>query len=96
MNRFTLLCLLLLTGTIVFAQEDRGYKIYQFPPNMIPRIDGKTDDWDSFPAAYMVGTDQLWDDSKHYPKPDSTNLDVKVKVAWVQGLNRLYFFVRSL
>jgi len=77
------------------AQEDRGYKVYQFPSNMIPRIDGNTDDWDSFPKEYIVGTDQLWDDSKHYPEVDPKNLDVKVKVAWVKGLNRLYFLYEA-
>lgn len=77
------------------AQEDRGYKIYQFPANMIPRIDGNTDDWADFPAEYVVGTDQLWDDSKHYPEVDPKNLDVKVRVAWVKGLNRLYFLYEA-
>lgn len=77
------------------AQEDRGYKIYQFPANMIPKIDGKTDDWESFPKEYIVGTDQLWDDSHHYPAPDPKNLDVKVRVAWVKGLNRLYFLYEA-
>jgi hypothetical protein len=79
----------------VMAQEDKGFKIYQFPANMIPRIDGKTDDWDNVPARYIVGTDQLWDDSGHYPAPDPKNLDVKVKVAWVKGLNRLYFLYEA-
>jgi hypothetical protein len=79
----------------VTGQEDRGYKIYQFPANMIPRIDGKTDDWDSFPSEYIVGTDQLWDDTQHYPNVDPKNLDVKVRVAWVKGLNRLYFLYEA-
>ncbi|TDH28722.1 PKD domain-containing protein [Segetibacter sp. 3557_3] len=78
-----------------FAQEDKGFKIYQFPANMIPTIDGKTGDWDSFPTSYIVGTDKLWDDSKRYPAPDPKNLDVKVKVAWVKGLNRLYFLYEA-
>ncbi|GAB3873999.1 hypothetical protein GCM10028824_26550 [Hymenobacter segetis] len=77
------------------AQEDRGFKVYQFPANMIPRIDGKADDWATFPKEYIVGTDQLRDDSGHYPKPDSTNLAVKVRVAWVAGLNRLYFLYEA-
>ncbi|MDN3669500.1 PKD domain-containing protein [Echinicola jeungdonensis] len=77
------------------AQEDRGYKIYQFPPDMIPRIDGKTEDWDEFPDEYVVGTDQLWDDSQTYTEIDPQNLDVKVKVAWVKGLNRLYFLYEA-
>ena len=79
----------------VWAQEDRGYKIYQFPANMIPRIDGNIDDWKDFPDEYVIGTNQLWDDSGKYPTPDSKNLDVKIKVAWVKGLNRLYFLYEA-
>lgn len=89
---FALFLLLCLASS---AQEDRGYKVYQFPANLIPRIDGKTDDWDSFPKEYIVGTNQLWDDSKHYPAPDPKNLDVSVRVAWVKGLNRLYFLYEA-
>jgi len=77
------------------GQEDKGYKIYQFPANAIPRIDGNADDWATFPPEYVVGTDQLWDDSGKYPKPDPKNLDVKVRVAWVKGLNRLYFLYEA-
>ncbi len=91
----TAIIFLLVSLTGIQAQEDRGYKIYQFPANMIPRIDGQTDDWDSFPAEYIVGTDQLWDDSQRYPSVDPKNLDVKVRVAWVKGLNRLYFLYEA-
>jgi hypothetical protein len=90
--------LFLLAGSgrfAAFGQEDRGYKVYQFPANMIPRIDGRADDWASFPAQYVVGTDQLRDDSGHYPRPDSTTLNVQVRVAWVKGLNRLYFLYEA-
>jgi len=88
-------CLLYCFYIIANAQEDRGFKVYQFPANMIPRIDGKTDDWDDFPAEYIVGTNELWDDSGKYPKPDPKNLDVKVRVAWVKGMNRLYFLYEA-
>ena len=40
------------------AQEERGYKNFQFPPNMIPRIDGDTSDWNIFPEQYVTGTGQ--------------------------------------
>ena len=93
--RLPFLLLTLFCTSTVWAQEDRGYKIYQFPANMIPKIDGKADDWDSFPKEYIVGTDQLWDDSHRYPAPDPKNLDVKVRVAWVKGLNRLYFLYEA-
>lgn len=92
---FTTACLTCFITYNLSAQEDKGYKVYQFPANMIPKIDGKTDDWDSFPKELIVGTDQLWDDSGKYPKVDPKNLDVKVKVAWVKGLNRLYFLYEA-
>lgn len=94
--RISLLILIaMLQYTISWTQEDRGYKIYQFPPNMIPRIDGNTEDWENFPDEYIVGTDQLWDDKLRYPEVDPENLNVEVKVSWVKGLNRLYFLYEA-
>ncbi|TWI70013.1 PKD domain-containing protein [Pseudoduganella lurida] len=85
--------------TAATAQEDRGYKVYQFPANQIPVIDGKADDWRDVPADYIVGTDQLRDDvgkaAGNLRKIDPKSLDVKVRVAWVKGLNRLYFLYEA-
>jgi hypothetical protein len=77
-------------------RPDVTFKIFQFPPNMIPRIDGNTDDWAMVPDSYAIGMDQLMDTEhglgmNHDPK----NLDVKVKVGWVKGLNRLYFLYEA-
>ena len=47
------------------------------------------------PERYVVGTDQLWDDSRKHPKPDPKTLDVRVRVGWVKGLNRLYFLYEA-
>ena len=77
------------------AQEKRSYKIFQFPANQIPRIDGDDTDWRMVPDSYTVGIDQLWDDSRKHQQADAKNLDVKVKVAWVKGLNRLYFLYQA-
>ena len=77
------------------SQEKRAYKIFQFPANKIPRIDGDTDDWEIVPEEYSVGMDQLWDDSRKHAAADPQNLDVKVKVGWVKGLNRLYFLYEA-
>jgi len=71
------------------------FKVFQFPQNMIPRIDGKTDDWDIVPEDYVIGTDQLVDDSGKHSAPDPKNLDIKVRVGWVKGLNRLYFLYEA-
>ena len=71
------------------------YKVFQFPANMIPRIDGNADDWSMVPEEYAIGMDQLVDDSKLNAKPDPKNLDVRVKVGWVKGLNRLFFLYEA-
>ena len=42
-------------------RPDVEFKIFQFPPHMIPRIDGDTSDWDIVPDEYTVGLDQLKD-----------------------------------
>src|SRR5688572_21502381 len=81
----------------IFALEkpEVTYQVFQFPADQMPRIDGKLDDWAMVPESYVVGTDQLWDDSKKNPAPDSKTLDVRVRVGWVKGLNRLYFLYEA-
>ncbi len=37
------------------------YKIFQFPANQIPRIDGDSSDWSIVPDSYSIGSDQLKD-----------------------------------
>ncbi|MBA7564920.1 hypothetical protein ES708_06589 [subsurface metagenome] len=75
-------------------RPDVEFKIFQFPANMIPRVDGNTDDWNVVPDTYAVGTDQLRD-TVYNNKMDRSDLDVKVKVGWVKGMNRLYFLYEA-
>lgn len=91
---FTALSLLFFV-TNIWSQDTRSFKVFQFPANKIPTIDGNPDDWKMVPKSYVVGMDQLWDDSGKQPKADPKNLDVSVKVAWVKGLNRLYFLYEA-
>jgi hypothetical protein len=71
-------------------------KVFQFPSDMIPRIDGKDDDWAIVPDSYAITLADMHDEgAHHYAKPDPKNLDVKVKVGWVKGLNRLYFLYEA-
>ena len=77
------------------SQGDNFYKIFQFPSNMIPRIDGNTDDWAIVPDDYAIGVDKLVDDNKKYSFCDTNNLNVKVKVGWVKGLNKLFFLYEA-
>jgi hypothetical protein len=89
---------ILLLSLPLAALERPGvtFKIYQFAQDQIPRIDGKADDWVMVPESYAIGTDQLAETVRGIgTKYDRTNLDVKVKVGWVKGLNRLYFLYEA-
>src|SRR5215467_14087277 len=96
---FMLVAVIGLIAPTAFALEkpDTTYKIFQFPANMIPRIDGNADDWAIVPDDYIIGTDQLGTDTANQPRrhPDPKDLDVKVKVGWVKGMNRLYFLYEA-
>jgi len=71
------------------------FKVFQFPADKIPCVDGQAGDWSIVPESYAVGTDQLVEDSILQLKYDPKNLDVRVKVGWVKGLNRLYFLYEA-
>ena len=94
---FCMLIFFFMRRSMSFAQDTRAFKVFQFPPNMIPSIDGKTSDWDIVGQDYTVGMDQLIDnrDSGAHKIPNPRDLDVKVKVGWVKGMNRLYFLYQA-
>lgn len=98
MRRYLLLLALILLPASPpvsgLARPEVTLKVFQFPQNAIPRIDGNTDDWAMVPDSYAIGIDQLEDTEApggHGANRDPKDLDVKVKVGWVKGLNRLYF-----
>ena len=74
---------LLAAVPLAHALERPGveFKIFQFPPDQIPRIDGQTDDWAMVPKDYIIGMDQLSDTvggrGTNYNRAD---LDVQVRV----------------
>ncbi|HKD05690.1 MAG TPA: PKD domain-containing protein [Bryobacteraceae bacterium] len=77
-------------------RTDVTFKIFQFPADKIPRVDGDPSDWDIAPDDYAIGIDQLVDtEGGHGAKFDRKDLDVKVKVGWVKGMNRLYFLYEA-
>lgn len=89
--------IVILVGTCqcAFSQPDSIFTIFQFPPDQIPRIDGDPSDWQIVPEDYSVGMNFLVDDEKIHSQPDPGNLDVKVRVGWVNGMNRLYFLYET-
>jgi hypothetical protein len=100
LRRRFLLCivLLMLCPAGALERQDVTFKIFQFPPDKIPRIDGDDSDWAMVPDSYAIGMDQLEDTEApggHGTDRDPKDLDVKVKVGWVKGLNRLYFLYEA-
>lgn len=91
------LCSILIGGAVTRALEkpDVTYRLFQFPADKIPRIDGDPADWAMVPESYAVGTDQLTNDAKAPPAAGEKTLAVRVKVGWVKGLNRLYFLYEA-
>ena len=95
-SKFFFSCFVILSISLSSSsQADSILKIFQFPADQIPRIDGNTDDWQMVPEEYLVGSDLLTDDTKHFPMLDTNNLNVRVRVGWVKGMNHLYFLYEA-
>ncbi len=85
-----------LAQSVGIQRPEIEFPIFQFPANQIPRIDGTFEDWSMVPDSYSIGMDQLKDTvGGNDDKRDPSNLDVKVKVGWVNGLNHLYFLYEA-
>ncbi|WP_321478729.1 hypothetical protein [uncultured Bacteroides sp.] len=91
-KKWIFICYSLLATMSCFAQE---YKIWQFPKEKIPAIDGNKDDWQMIPESYAITIEQMKEDEGKYTKPDKSTLNIKVKVGWCAGLNRLYFLYEA-
>ena len=91
----SLLTVLTVSGQNDIQVREPGFKVFQFPRTAIPRIDGDFSDWSIVPDTYSVGIDEMWDDTGRHKGIDRKTLDIKVKVGWVEGLNRLYFLYEA-
>jgi hypothetical protein len=79
-----------------FQTAEAEFRIFQFPPRLMPQIDGKTSDWDIVGEQYTYRTDLLNCKDAGYPgKMDKADLDISVRVGWVKGLDRLYFLYEA-
>ncbi|MCB0688748.1 MAG: PKD domain-containing protein [Saprospiraceae bacterium] len=78
------------------ARNGRVFKIFQFPKNEIPRIDGDTMDWNMVPNNYIYRTNELMDTEDGGGSDiDPSDLNVRVRIGWVNGLNRIYFLYQA-
>lgn len=82
------------SGNEILETSVRGeleFKVFQFPQNAIPRIDGELSDWDIVPESYVYDTSLLNDtEDGHGIDIDLDDIDIQVTVGWVKGLSRLY------
>ena len=88
--------LLMVSPLQALQRPEKEFEIFQFPPDRIPRIDGRIDDWEIFPEEDVIGTDELAETvigkgTDH----NLEDLDIRVRVGWVKGLNRLYFLYEA-
>ena len=89
--RILLLAFCLASSSFALERPGVEFKIFQFPADQIPRIDGDASDWDIVPDSYSIKTDELRDSVVNEgAKADPKSLDVSVKVGWVKGINQLY------
>lgn len=79
----------------VLQRPELDAKIFQFPADAIPRIDGDISDWAMVPESYALTHLHLRDNSGRGRTVDPESLQVSVKVGWVKGLNRLYFLYEA-
>ncbi len=78
------------------ARPGVEFQVFQFPADRIPRIDGNVDDWSFVPESYAIGSDQLRETVMGVGEHrDAENLNVRVKVGWVDGQNHLYFLYEA-
>lgn len=91
-------CIALLLAVVAMSAEPARpgveYKIFQFPADQIPRIDGSAEDWGIVPDSYAIGMGQMRETVVGI-EHDPADLDVTVRVGWVKGLNQLYFLYEA-
>ena len=92
-----LAALALVIGHEAFALDrtNETFKVFQFPADRIPTVDGQTNDWALVPESYVITSAQLVDDNGKHQLTDASTPQIRVKVGWVKGLNRLYFLYEA-
>ena len=92
LKKWWLFILILAMPVKSMAQE---YKIWQFTPEQLPKIDGNAADWEAVPDSFVISIDRMKEDEGRYTSAKKSTLDVRVKVAWCAGINRLYFLYEA-
>lgn len=89
------LLLFLFCLPVLCCAQEKEFKIWQFSKEALPVIDGDGSDWESVPESYVITIDDMQEDEGKHPAPDKSTLDIRVKVGWCAGLNRIYFLYEA-
>jgi len=93
--KLTFLSVLFFSIPAICQGQEKEYMIWQFPKDKIPVIDGDASDWECIPESYVITIDEMKEDEGKHHAPDKSTLDIRVKVGWCAGLNRLYFLYEA-
>jgi hypothetical protein len=80
---------------LCLSAQAQEFKVYQFPADKVPAINGNTHDWDCVPADYKITETALKEDEGKHAQPDTTTLKVSVKVGWCAETQKLYFLYEA-
>lgn len=76
--------------------EEALYRVFQFPDNLLPVMDGDLRDWDIVPESYWTDTYDLMETVRGLGTDfDVEDLSVLTAVGWNDTQNRLYFVVKG-
>ena len=96
----SLLVALLMAGLlpgVARAHHPKGvsYKVFQFPADKLPKIDGDPADWRIVPKKFTIDGSHLMDTVMGKGQNmDPKDLAVEVTVGWSPATNRLYFLYK--
>ena len=80
------------TPLLAHFPENQTYKIFQFPDDHIPEMDGDLSDWEIVPDHYFFDHTYYAEVHRDSAAMDTTDHYIKrVAVAWNDTHNRLYF-----
>lgn len=93
LKKWWLFILILAMPVKSMAQE---YKIWQFTPEQLPKIDGNATDWEAVPDSFVISIDRMKEDEGRYTSAKKSTLDVRVKVAWSPESIGCIFFTKPM
>lgn len=90
------LTLLLRAAASAHHPQEALYRVFQFPDDRVPAMDGDLGDWEIVPQSYWTDTGDLMETVRGIgTQVDEEDLSVLTAVGWNETHNRLYFAVRA-